>query len=174
MHLAFKAPFLFAFAYRIFNGFISPAYTDFSSVFSVSSGTHWLTHMRQTSTNTRSFFIPSFSQLPMLYSKSLLYFFSLLILKHAEFLLRPIDLYPRYNCLPRKVFRASHLRCAPGHLYCWAILTYNCKTAIGVSNKSKVLYSHKVATANNEWWRSFSGFVSVHNIDFSTKLQRFA
>ena len=36
MHLPFKAQFLFAFAYRIFNGFIDPARTNFSSAFSIS------------------------------------------------------------------------------------------------------------------------------------------
>ena len=73
-HLAFKARFLFTFAYRIFTGFISSARTDFSSVFSVSFGTHWFTHRRQTSANTRSFFIPSLARLPMLYSDSLFLF----------------------------------------------------------------------------------------------------
>ena len=116
-HLAFKARFLFTFAYRICNGFISPACTDFSSISFVSFELHWFTHMRQTAANIGSFFISSFAQLPMLYSDSLLCFFLLLILKHAEFLLRHIDLYRGNSCLPRKVYRASHLKCAPGYQY---------------------------------------------------------
>ena len=58
--------------------------------------------------------------------------------------------------------------------WCWAMLVYNCETAIGVSSKSMVLQSDKLATANNKRWRSFSGFVSTQDIDFSIKLQKFA
>ena len=58
--------------------------------------------------------------------------------------------------------------------YCWAMLAYNCETAIGVGSKSVVLQSDKLATANNDRWRSFSGFVSTQEIDFSIKLQKFA
>ena len=110
MHLPFKNAVSVYFACRIFNGFISPSRTDFSSAFYVFFQTHRFAHMRQTLVNIRSFFILSFAQLPMLYSDSLLYFCSLLIFKHAEFLLRPICLYPRNSCLSREIFRASPSR----------------------------------------------------------------
>ena len=68
--------------------------------------------MRQTLVNIRSFFVLSFAQLPMLYSDSLLCFCSLLVFKHAEFLLRPIGLYPGNSCFSQEIFRAFPLRCA--------------------------------------------------------------
>ena len=68
--------------------------------------------MRQTLVNIQSFFLLSFAQLPMLYSDSLFCFCSLLIFKHAEFLLRRIGLYPGNSCLSRETFRASPLRYA--------------------------------------------------------------
>ena len=52
------------------------------------------------------------ARLPMLYSDSLLCSCSLLILQHAEFLLRPIGLSPGNSDLSREIFRASLLRCA--------------------------------------------------------------
>ena len=51
----------------------------------------------------------------MLYSDSLLYFCSLLIFKHGEFLVRSIDLYPGDSCPSREMFRDSPLRCTPGY-----------------------------------------------------------
>ena len=54
------------------------------------------------------------------------------------------------------------------------MLAYNCETAIGVGSKSMVLQYDKLATANKERRRSFSGFVSTQDIDFSIKLQKFS
>ena len=54
------------------------------------------------------------------------------------------------------------------------MLAYNCETAIGVGSKSVVLQYDKLATANKERRRSFSGFVSTQDIDFSIKLQKFS
>ena len=73
--------------------------------------------MRQTRVNIRSFFKPSFTQLPMLYSDSLLRFCTLLAFKHAEFLLRPSGLYPGNICWSLQIFRASHLRSGSGYYH---------------------------------------------------------
>ena len=76
--------------------------------------THWFAHMRQTRVNAQSFFItPSFARLLILYSERLFCFCPLLILTHAEFQFRSIGLFPGSNCISPKIFRASHLRCAP-------------------------------------------------------------
>ena len=111
-HLPFKGQFLLILKYNAFSRFIGPAYTYFPSAFAVPFRTHCFAHMGQALINIQSFFILAVAQLPMLYSDSFLCFCSLLIFKLAEFLLRPIGLYPGNSDLSREIFRASRLRCA--------------------------------------------------------------
>ena len=59
----------------------------------------------------------SLTRLPLQYSERLRCSCPLLICKHAEFLLRSIDLYPGDGCLLLEKSRASHFTCAPGCRY---------------------------------------------------------
>ena len=112
LHLPFKAQFLLMLKYNTFSCFIGPVRTYFSSAFSVPFRTHCFAQMEQILVNIQSFFMLAVIQLPMVYSDSLLCFCSLLVFKLAEFLLRPIGLYPGNSGLSREIFRASPLRCA--------------------------------------------------------------
>ena len=117
-HCPFQRSFYSIFSHRIFSGFIGPAYAGFSSAFSVSFRTHFLAQRRQTRVKKRSLFImPSFALVLMLHSDSLRCFCSLLVVKHAEFLLRPIGLYTGNSRLPRQRIRSSRFICAPSYRY---------------------------------------------------------
>ena len=52
---------------------------------------------------------------PLLFSDSLICFCPLRIFEHAEYLLRPIGLYPGNSCLLLRNSEPSQLRCTPGY-----------------------------------------------------------
>ena len=103
LHICFLKRILVNFPSQTFDGLIGPICASFSLISFVSFQTHWFALRGQTRVNNQNLFImPPLTQLPMQYSDRLCYSYLLLILKHAQFLLRPIGMYPRNSCLSLK------------------------------------------------------------------------
>ena len=114
--LPLKAHFRLIFSHRISNGLNGPPYADFSStLFCLFSNPLVCTQEPDSSKYSKPLHTAAiFSAVHAVFLQIALSC-PLLFFKHAEFLVRPIDLIPGNSCFSRRKFRASRLRCGPGY-----------------------------------------------------------